>query len=382
MKNTLFSKVLFLLLFVLSSEIDLKAQNGSSAVVQDSHFFTISLSGGASGFAMMPSYRSILVPEANFGPKYEGVNVALPEVLHPDMLKIRPFLGGSFGVGYEFQSKVGVFVNVGLEAQLYSGSLHHTDSIRRLNHVMDGNVETGRKPADIEYTVIKWDEQQTVLAMNIPIMVGYKHHESGYYGGVGVKVGYSLYSQLVGDYGFANCNLDYEETMPMPGIKESIPLDNNKSVDSNFLSLPRIVPMIEVGWQNLVLEVNKKNKIRFKFALVGEFDLLSAYKNLDSAEELFDRNNLDGFTPKELANFFKEVNSFYSTIPLGMSKDRFDELKNGGKFLNFNRPATLHSWFVGVKVGIMFEFPQKKKCNCLQNNVTKPWSKRRINYLQ
>jgi hypothetical protein len=59
-----------------------------------------------------------------------------------------------------------------------------------------------------------------------------------------------------------------------------------------------------------------------------------------------------------------------------MSQKEFDGLKNEGKFLNYAKPSSLHSWFVGVKVGIMFEMPRRKECNCLNNNVMKPWYKK------
>ena len=147
-------------------------------------------------------------------------------------------------------------------------------------------------------------------------------------------------------------------------------------MDSNFLSRPRIVPMVEFGWQNLELEISKKQKMRFKFALVGEFDLLSAYRNINSAESLFDYNKLEGFRPKDLETAFESVNSFYSTIPLGMSQTEFKDLQAKNKFVNFTKPSSLHAWFIGVKVGIMFEMPRRKECNCLNNNVMKPWYKK------
>jgi hypothetical protein len=85
---------------------------------------------------------------------------------------------------------------------------------------------------------------------------------------------------------------------------------------------------------------------------------------------------LEGFTPENLKDFFKTVHSFYSTIPIGLSGSAFDGLKGQGKFVNFAKPTSLHSWFVGVKFGIMFEMPKRKPCNCLQNNVIKPWEKK------
>lgn len=375
MKTFLTNKIFLSLLLLAVCVLPIKAQKGDPNLnSQNRHYFTISLAGGATGFAMMPSYGGILSPNAN----YDGnasCDKTFPEVLPPDSLRIKPFLGGSFGLGYEFQNARGFWFSVGLEGQIYSGGLHHTDSIHRLDRVLDGNVETGIDTADIEYTVINWNERQTVASVNLPFMFGYKH-ESGFYGGVGVKFGFSVYTSLFGDFGFADCNLYYNGVNDIVGIYKSLPFDSVRSKDDNFLSLPRVTPMVEFGWQNLELDINKKHRMRFKFALVGEFDLLTAYKNSDSAEELFNYSSLSGFRPEDLPGFFKHVNSFYSTIPLGMSQKEFDALKNEGKFLNYAKPSSLHSWFVGVKVGIMFEMPRRKECNCLNNNVMKPWYKK------
>ena len=105
--------------------------------------------------------------------------------------------------------------------------------------------------------------------------------------------------------------------------------------------------------------------------------MLSAYNNKNSAEQLFNYESLDGFTPEDLPEFFKSVNSFYSTMPLGISSGTFNGLKDKGSFVNFAKPTSLRSWFVGVKFGIMFEMPKRKPCNCLQNNVITPWDKKR-----
>lgn len=376
MKTFLTNKIFLSLLLLAVCVLPIKAQKGDPNLdSQNRHYFTISLAGGATGFAMMPSYGGVLSPNANFDDNSDNLKDAPPVVLRPEELKINPFLGGTFGFGYEFQGARGFWLSFGLEGQLYSGGLHHQDSIRRLDHVLDGNVETGRDYADIEYTVINWNERQTVASVNLPIMLGYKA-ASGFYGGVGAKVGFSLYNRIDGDYGFANCNLYYPNIIGAEELFKELPLNNVQSMDSNFLSRPRIVPMVEFGWQNLELEISKKQKMRFKFALVGEFDLLSAYRNINSAESLFDYNKLEGFRPKDLETAFESVNSFYSTIPLGMSQTEFKDLQAKNKFVNFTKPSSLHAWFIGVKVGIMFEMPRRKECNCLNNNVMKPWYKK------
>ncbi|MBO5728301.1 MAG: hypothetical protein J6R43_00520 [Paludibacteraceae bacterium] len=377
MKTSLSSKILLSLLLIAVSVLPLKAQKGDPNLdSQNRHYVTISVAGGATGFAMMPSYGSILSPDANFDDNKDNLAGGTPVVLRPEDLKITPFLGGTFGIGYEYQGARGFWISVGLEGQLYSGALHHEDSIRRLDHVMDGNVETGVAPADIEYTVINWNERQTVASANLPIMLGYKA-ASGFYGGIGAKVGFSLYNKIKGDYGFAHCNLFYEDMLGAEDIfKGVLDLTEVQSMDSNFLSRPRAVPMLEFGWQNLELEINKRSKMRFKFALVGECDVLSAYRNISSAESLFDYNQLEGFRVEDLKDAFSSVNSFYSTIPLGMTQAEFNNLKGQGKFINYTKPSALHAWFVGVKVAVMFEMPHSKWCNCWNNNVRRPWHKK------
>ena len=376
MKTFLSSKIVLPLLLSVALVFSAKAQKGDPNLdSQDRHYLTISVAGGATGFAMMPSYGSILSPDANFDDNKDNLSGA-PVVLRPEDLSITPFLGGTFGVGYEYQGPRGFWISVGVEGQLYSGGLHHQDSIRRLDHVLDGNVETGVDYADIEYTVINWNERQTVLSANLPVVLGYKAM-SGFYGGVGAKVGFSLYNVIDGDYGYANCNLFYDNTLGAENIfRGTLNLTDIQSKDDNFVSRLRVVPMLEFGWQNLELEVNKHSKMRFKFALVGEVDVLSAYRNINSAESLFDYTMLEGFRVEDLREAFQSVNSFYSTIPLGMTQSEFDNLKASGKFVNFTKPSSLHAWFVGVKVGIMFEMPHKRGCNCWNNNVERPWFKK------
>lgn len=376
MKTTVFNKTLLSLILLAASVFAVNAQKGDPNLdSRKSHFFTIHVTGGASGYAMMPSYGSVLSEDANFDSNIKNNNQ--PVALHPDSLHIKPFIGATFGIGYEYQGARGGWINIGLEGQYTSGGLHHSDSIHRIDQVMDGNVETGEALADVEYTVINWNERQSVLSVNLPIIGGYKH-ESGFYFGIGAKAGFTLYNAINGDFGFADCNLYYENTEDIMGIYKRLDLDTVRSTDANFIYLPQLSPMVEIGFQGLDVEISKKHKMRFKFALVGEVGMLSAYNNKNSADDLFDYGSLEGFRPEDLPDFFRSVNSFYSTIPLGMTQARFDELKAAGEFVNFKRPATLHSWYVGVKVGIMIQMPNKKGCNCLDNDVTQPWLRTRI----
>jgi hypothetical protein len=67
MKTSLTSKILLSLLLIAVSVLPLKAQKGDPNLdSQNRHYVTISVAGGATGFAMMPSYGSILSPDANF----------------------------------------------------------------------------------------------------------------------------------------------------------------------------------------------------------------------------------------------------------------------------------------------------------------------------
>lgn len=371
MKSFYLNRTLVALLVLLVPITFLNAQKGDPNLEsQNSHYFTISVAGGASGFAMMPGYSGTLVENANFN------DDTRPVVLHPDSLNITPFLGGSFGIGYEWQGARGFWLSVGLEAQIISSGLHHTDSIYRIEKVMDGNYETGKEEATIEYTVINWQERQMNAVVNLPFMLGYKH-TSGIYFGVGAKVGFTLYNQINGDFGFADCNLYYEGKEPIIGIYKELPLTDVQSRDQNFVHLIQATPMVEIGWQGLDMEIGKKGHMKFKFALVGELGVLSAYDNKNSAEQLFNYKSLEGFRPEDLPKLFSSVNSFYSTIPLGLSKSEFNSLKEAGKFVNFAKPTSLNSWFVGFKVGLMFELPKRKPCNCWNNNVITPWSKKR-----
>ena len=366
MKFLSLGKYLLVVSFLFVSFVSYAQKGDPNLSSRNSHFITISLAGGTSGFAMMPSYGSILSEGANFTDDSKSI------VLHPDSLNITPFLGGSFGFGYEYQGARGFWISVGVEGQILSGGLHHTDSIHRIESVMDGDYKP--EEADVEYTVINWQERQMNAYVTMPIMLGYKH-ESGVYFGAGARVGYSLYNKIGGDFGFADCNLYYEGKVPMMGIYKELPLTDVQSQDKNFMNVLQVNPMVEIGWQGLDKEISKKSRMRFKFALVGELGALSAYKSKDGRGLLFNYSSLDGFIPEDLPDFFKSVNSFYSTMPLGISQGVFDDFKNEGGFENFDKPTILRSWFVGLKATIMFELPKGKPCNCWKFNVKKPWTK-------
>ncbi len=201
MKFLSLGKYLLVVSFLFVSFVSYAQKGDPNLSSRNSHFITISLAGGTSGFAMMPSYGSILSEGANFTDDSKSI------VLHPDSLNITPFLGGSFGFGYEYQGARGFWISVGVEGQILSGGLHHTDSIHRIESVMDGDYRP--EEADVEYTVINWQERQMNVYVTMPIMLGYKH-ESGMYFGVGARVGYSLYNKIGGDFGFADCNLYYK----------------------------------------------------------------------------------------------------------------------------------------------------------------------------
>lgn len=370
MKNLSLGKSLLAICFLFLA-FGVSAQKGDPNLSsRKSHYITISVAGGTSGFAMMPGYGSILIDDANF------TDDSRPIVLHPDSLDISPLLGGTLGFGYEFQSPRGFWLSIGLEGQVLSGRLHHADSIHRIDRVMDGNIETGEAIADIEYTVINWQERQMNLYATMPIMMGYKS-EGGMYFGVGARLGFSLYNMVGGNFGFADCNVYYDNTEPIMGIFKELPLTNVKSHDNNFVHLPQVNPMVEIGWQGFDKEYGKSGRLKFKLALVGELGMMSAYNNKNSAEQLFNYETLAGWRPEDLPNFFKSVNSFYSTIPLGMSSGTFNAKKGAGSFVNYDKPTTLRSWFVGVKFAVMFEMPKPKDCDCLKNNVTVPWKKTR-----
>ena len=361
MKLLFFERVLVLLLIFSVAVLSVCAQKGDPNLdSRDAHFITISATGGVSGYMMMPGIKNIQVDNPI------------------DTLSITsvPFLGGTFGVGYEYHTARGFWLGVGVEGQILTGGLTNTQPIRRIENIMDGNIETGADQSTIEYTIVKWKERERVLMANLPIMFGYKF-ESGFYFGLGAKVGYTLYGDILGDFGFADCNVYYENTEPLPGLKREISLENVHALDKNFVGQINAAPMFEVGWQGLDMPTGKKTSMRFKFALVGEMGAMGIYSNRRTSDALFEYGEFEGWRPEDLEHLFENVNSFYSVIPLGISSGSFADKKASGSFKDYTRSANLLPWFVGVKVGIMFEMPHPKPCNCLINNHIKPWDKRR-----
>lgn len=349
MKNLSFSKLLSLLFLFCCPLIVVNAQKGDpNENRNDSHFLTISLSGGVSSFNLMPV---------------------------PDTLKVTslPFLGGSLGFGYEWHHSSGAWLGVGVEGQLLTGKLNNTQDIYHIDGVVDAENDT----SDIAYNIVTWREMQRLLSVNLPIMAGYKF-ESGFYFGAGLKVGLGVYADVTSDFEFTDCVVFYQKYPPM-ALKEPVSRKGIVSSDKNFTGHVNVSPAFEIGWQGLDIKGSDRYSggVRFKFALCGEFGALSSYVNRGEGN-LLNYKDLNGFSDlKNVMNLLEGVNSYYSTMPVGISKGDFATLKNSGKFTAYGNSSNLHSWYVGVKVGVMFEMPKKKECNCLNNNVTKPWFKSR-----
>ncbi len=332
MKTLSFNKF-FVVLFLLSlSVVSLRAQKGDPNVDRNnSNFLTISLSGGVSNFSLMSS---------------------------SDSLKINslPFLGGGLGFGYEWHHTSGLWLGVGIEGELLTSKLRNTQDIYQIDAVVDSENDT----SDIAYNIVTWKEMQRVLYLNMPIMLGYKL-ESGFYFGAGVKVGLGVYADVTSDFQFSNCVVFYQKYPPM-NIKESVDADNVTSQEKGFVGRVNLSPTFELGWQGLELKGADRYSggVRFKFALCGELGVLSAYGNSGGGGNLLSYSNLHGYNDlMKVMDLIDGINSFYSTMPM----------EQGG--------LSLHSWYVGVKLGVMFELPKQKECNCLNNNVTKPWLKKR-----
>ena len=344
-----FNKLLVVLLFFSISIISVKAQKGDPNLVRnDSHFFTISISGGVTSFSLMPL---------------------------PDTMRVtsKAFLGGNLGLGYEWHHSSGVWFGLGLEAQLLTAKLENTQDIYHIDEVVDAEGDV----SDITYNIVKWKERERVLMANLPIVVGYKTM-SGFYFGAGVKVGVGVYGDITSDFRFTDCTLYYQKYPPMH-LRESVEATNAFAVDNGFVGKLNLSPTFEIGWQGLDIPGQTKydGAIRFKFALCGEFGALSIYSNATEGN-LLEYGNLNGFDDvRKVMDLIDGINSYYSVMPIGISAGKFDEIKSTGVFNQYAKPSNLHPWFVGVKFGVMFEMPKKKNCNCLQNNIIKPWDKKR-----
>ena len=83
----------------------------------------------------------------------------------------------------------------------------------------------------------------------LPFMLGYKHN-SGLYFGAGARLGFNLYNIISGDFAFTDVNFHLEGHLSIVGIFKDVSL-TNKSTDNNFMYLPQVNPMLEIGWQGL-----------------------------------------------------------------------------------------------------------------------------------
>jgi hypothetical protein len=344
----LFKNVLAIIVVLSLSIFSLRAQKGDpNALSNDSHYLTISLTGGASGFSLMPM---------------------------PDTMRVtsKPFGGVSIGLGYEWHSPTGFWLGTGIEGQLLSARLENTQDIYHIDGVVDAEDDI----SNIAYNIVKWKERERVLYASVPVVLGYKA-ESGFYFGVGAKVGLGLYGDITSDFRFTDCTLFYQKYPPML-LKESVEATNAFSHDDGFVGKLNLAPVVELGWQGLDLEREKGGMpIRFKFALYGEFGAMSVYSN-DKEGSLLEYGDLNGFDDiRQVMDMIDGINSYYSVMPIGISMQKFNSVKNGGAFTQYSRPSNLHPWFVGVKIGVMFGLPKGKGCNCWKNNVHTPWSKKK-----
>ena len=338
-----FLSVFFLVLFVGIVE----AQKGDPKTLHgDNHFVTMSFSGGASGFNLLP----------------------LPDTMGVTTM---PNVGGSFGVGYEWQHVNGAWIGIGAEAQILTGRLQNTQDIYHIDAVVDSEGDV----SDLSYSIVTWKERQRVLYVNLPLMAGYKF-ASGFYFGAGVSVGYGLYADIESDFRFEDCTIYYQKYLPIL-ISESVTKDDVKAREYGFVGRLKLAPSFEIGWQGLDVKMRSGGVVRLKFALCGEFGALSAYSN-NKEGNLLSYGDLNGFDDVyQVMNLVNGINSYYSILPIGISQPEFDALKAGGLFKGYSGASNLHSWYVGVKFGVMFGMPKKKECNCLKNNVITPWSKNR-----
>lgn len=215
-------KTLFLLL--LLAPIGLYARSMSRGQYGDYHFGYISLSGG-----------------------YTSLSQNISEV------STKGSWGGLIGVGYEFRMR-NAWVSVGVQFQ----QLQSTTTVDEYDYITPYNGLDNQNPArPVDYFryTIQQKDKQVWRTIDIPIMAGY--YNSGFYIGLGAKVGFNMGSKITtgGTYDLA---AKYTEFM------------------GEFRSTPDFThPLYHL------YEVKDKEydcKLRPQFSIIGEigYDLLSS----------------------------------------------------------------------------------------------------------
>lgn len=215
-------KTLFLLL--LLAPIGLYARSMSRGQYGDYHFGYISLSGG-----------------------YTSLSQNISEV------STKGSWGGLIGVGYEFRMR-NAWVSVGVQFQ----QLQSTTTVDQYDYITPYNGLDNQNPArPVDYFryTIQQKDKQVWRTIDIPIMAGY--YNSGFYIGLGAKVGFNMGSKITtgGTYDLA---AKYTEFM------------------GEFRSTPDFThPLYHL------YEVKDKEydcKLRPQFSIIGEigYDLLSS----------------------------------------------------------------------------------------------------------
>lgn len=215
-------KTLFLLL--LLAPIGLYARSMSRGQYGDYHFGYISLSGG-----------------------YTSLSQNISEV------STKGSWGGLIGAGYEFRMR-NAWVSVGVQFQ----QLQSTTTVDQYDYITPYNGLDNQNPArPVDYFryTIQQKDKQVWRTIDIPIMAGY--YNSGFYIGLGAKVGFNMGSKITtsGTYDLA---AKYTEFM------------------GEFRSTPDFThPLYHL------YEVKDKEydcKLRPQFSIIGEigYDLLSS----------------------------------------------------------------------------------------------------------
>lgn len=246
-----------------------------------------------------------------------------------DEISLRPYFTIGLSGGYEYRYSA-FWTSIGMDLQYWSVKLS-TDQTYQYDLQL---YDTQGKLMNYHYLIGAGSEVPQGVSLNLPILVGF--HVKGFYMGVGVKVGTSLFSvsRVTRKYqtyaSYPQYISDFED---MPGHYYS---DYKKtSVGKIGFQWP-ISGIVEIGYDAFETITNYNQRYRLKIAMYAEYGLNNIWRNKTETPIFV----VDSDHPVQL-NF----NPYYGTH-------------------RYTEESKVIPMSAGLKLTLLFRIPTKD-CNCL-----------------
>ncbi len=281
----------------------------------DSHYFTLSVTGGYSSFLH-----------------------AIP--------KSSPcgFVGGGFGLGYEYRKK-SFYMSIGLDAM----SLNSVTKVNNYESSVEA-FDTENELVTYNYRFNEWKDNQYSAYVNMPLIFGY--NSKTLYVGAGIKFGMPIWGSTKTYAQYSTAGV-YEQYI---GEFENIPnhfySDYESTAAPEDLVLgPNFAAIFEIGGNVWTRKPKKRGdgQIVIKLGAYVEYGCMNILKKTPYRDDfVIDPANVSQITMTPLFNSTASLNQ--SLTPL----------------------------YVGIKATFLFEVKKQKRCSCLQTKKGLSWKRYKI----